>query len=355
MGCGVRVTLNLGMNLKKVGSIYHAQFKTAEGKVKSVSTKCTDKTEAARVAKAAGVAELESAAKAGRLSREAISHIMTGGKLTTAKAITKFEESLLRRRSPKTAANVMSILNAWATETEIESLPPSAITEAHVDEWINDPESTLKAATRQINLSAIRTFFDFCQDHGWAVGNPAGRQRVNVNMRLMSHEQKEVSERVPFTDMEIKAILKQVKDNPFWTFAVIISNEIGLRLGDICQLEWQSFVKPGVAVVWTDKRDRRVEVPVSARISDLLTEIPISSAQYMFPEEREMVLDVKRRSYLSIHFKRLCTRAGVTGKSFHCLRHGCITRWASQGKSLETIAKDVGHLDTDTTKGYIHQ
>ena len=342
------------MNLKKVGSVYHAQFRTAEGKTKSITTRCTDKVEAAKVARSAGIEQLESAAKAGRLTREAIGHITTGKKLTVTQAISKFDESLLRRRSPKTAANVMSILNAWASESKVENLPPSAVNESHVDKWVNNPESTLKAATRQINLSAIRTFFDFCQDHGWAVGNPAGRQRVSINMRLMSHEQKEIAERVPFTDMEIKAVLKQVRDNPFWTFAVTISNEIGLRLGDVCQLEWQSFVKPGWAVVWTDKRDRRVEVPISDKIADLLIEIPISSAQYMFPEERKTVLDVKRRSYLSIQFKRHCARAGVTGKSFHCLRHGCITRWASQGKSLETIAKDVGHLDTGTTKGYVH-
>jgi hypothetical protein len=36
----------------------------------------------------------------------------------------------------------------------------------------------------------------------------------------------------------------------------------GLRLGDICALEWACLKEPGKVVVWTDKRDTRVDLPV---------------------------------------------------------------------------------------------
>ncbi len=51
----------------------------------------------------------------------------------------------------------------------------------------------------------------------------------------------------------------------------------------------------------------------------------------MFPEERGTALDMKRRSYLSIQFKRYCARVGVTGKSFHCLHHALVQPWQVPG------------------------
>src|SRR4051794_36849762 len=78
---------NTDMKLKKVGGVYHAQFKTAAGKRTQVTTRCSDRSEAERVVKEAGIKDMEMAAKAGRLSRQAIGHIVAGRKTTIAKEI----------------------------------------------------------------------------------------------------------------------------------------------------------------------------------------------------------------------------------------------------------------------------
>lgn len=342
--------------LTKIGGYYHARIRTANGGSKTISTGATNLEDAERAVRESGLDELQAAARAGRLSREAIGMITTGRKLTITKALEKFSESLMRRRSPKTAANTMNVLRVWERDMHIGNLPPSALTDEHVDKWINNPESTAKAQTRRLCLSAIRVFMDFCLDHGWMASNPAGRSRVQVNMRMLSHEQKEAKEMLPFTTPEVKRLLKYFESNNmvFWQFAVKISDEIGLRLGDICNLEWDSFSKSGYAIVWTDKRDRRVMAPISDELSELLTLIPVSHEKYLFPEEREFNLDPKQRARLSIYFKRYCEYNDIKGKSFHCLRHGCITRWHKEGKSLEHISREVGHASTKTTKGYVH-
>ena len=139
----------------------------------------------------------------------------------------------------------------------------------------------------------------------------------------------------------------------FWQFAILISWEIGLRLGDICSLEWDCFTTPGRVTVWTDKRDRRISVPLSDELQQLITLIPLTSDQYLFPTER-VNIEQNKVAALSVFFKRLCEKVQITDKSFHCLRHGCITRWAKEGKSLESIGKDVGHANTKTTAGYVH-
>ena len=196
--------------------------------------------------------------------------------------------------------------------------------------------------------------FGFCVAKGWSAGDPA--RLVRVNLGTLSHAQKEVTEREPFTEFEFKRLVNALnKDGKmFWEFAVRLSWEIGLRLGDICNLEFDSFAKPGHIIVWTDKRDRRIAVPISKEIEELVTRIPLTSDKYLFPKERALNLDPKKRAILSVYFKRLAERQSIKDKTFHCLRHACITRWAKEGKSLESIGKHVGHASTKTTEGYVH-
>lgn len=345
------------MTLRKVGKFWKADFTGPDGKRTLVSTKCTDKDKAKAAVKESGLEQLVAAGKVGRLTNTVISQITTGKKLTLAKAADAYEESLLRRRAPKTAANIMAVVRAWLKATNLDSAAPAIVTEDHVDRWINDPESAAKYHTRRIGLSDIRTFFDFCIDHGWVTSNPAGKQRVSVRMELLSHAQKEPTEKQCFASPEIVRLLTELDKEPkylFWSFAVRISNEIGLRLGDVCQLEWDCFSAPGRVTVWTDKRDRRVSVPISKELEELVSVIPVESTQFLFPNERERIRDTSRRAGLSMDFKRLCERNGITGKSFHCLRHTCISRWAKEGKTLDSIAKDVGHANTKTTQSYVH-
>lgn len=342
------------MKLIKRGRVYHAKFKTPHG-TKVVTTKCTDREEAEKVVKASGLKDIESAAKSGVLSREAISRITTGKKLTIQKALAhyiKWLESV--GKAPKTIENNTSTVAAWARDAKVENVPPSAIDETHINQWINREDES-KANTRATALAAIRSFFGYCAAKGWSLGDPA--RLVKVNMGNLSHEQKEVHEKRTFTDFELKRLKKHLSDTEqvFWLFATAISEEMGLRLGDICQLEWSCFNIPNHIIVWTDKRDKRISVPISDDLNDIITMIPVHSHKYLFPEQREIILDLKRRSSLSVKFSRLLESQDIQGKSFHCLRHTCATRWAKQGKSLGSIGKDLGHSDEKTTKGYVHE
>ena len=56
------------MRIKKHSTgLHHAHFRSADGKAKSVTTRCTDKEEARKVVKESGIADLEAAAKADHL------------------------------------------------------------------------------------------------------------------------------------------------------------------------------------------------------------------------------------------------------------------------------------------------
>jgi len=131
-------------------------------------------------------------------------------------------------------------------------------------------------------------------------------------------------------------------------------------------LEWDAFGKVGVVIVTKNKRNKQLELPISPELADLVTTVPVISAKYLFPEQRALIVDVQRRAVLSMHFKRICERLGIKGKSFHCLRHSVATsRFAKADKaalakklvdnlSLEEIVALLGHSSTDVTKGSVH-
>jgi integrase len=289
------------------------------------------------------------AARAGHLSAVAASKTLFDQVVTLRSAAQEWADWLhATGRSQRTVHQYRFILWPWLKT--VQDRTPSSVAESDLSGWINRLDCQDKLATRAAKLAAARSLFDFCAAKGWSVGNPA--KLVRVNMALMRHSQKEPKERTPFTREEIHKLVEGCRD-PFWRAAIRIGQMTGLRLGDIAQLEWASVAKPGFVICWTDKRNRRVEVPVATdRMAAVLDEISKTDPTHLFPGARHIILDNDRRSYLSIQFGRLCRRAGIAGKSFHCLRYTYAHAQAEAGKPLWYIARRMGHSNTHMTSHY---
>jgi integrase len=352
------------MNLRKLKGIYHVSVAGKGGKRKLISTGCSDRSKAVKVASESGVADLEMAAKASRLTREVIGHITTGRRLTMAKALQPFEDWLTTcARSPKTVANNLTTIKRWLADMGIEGLAPGAVCASHIARWVNNPQSDSKRSTRAVGLSCIRSLFNFMAANGWIVADVS--KLVAVDASVMSHQQKESVARVPFTDTEVAKLLEWTENNSewFWYFAVLVSSETGLRLGDICQMEWGNFKNGGTRFsVWTDKTGSKVEHLVSPALAESIGCIPVTDAIHLFPEQRTLVLDVKKRGLLSVQFKRICDGLGIKGKSFHCLRHrnkpvediNSMAQSLAEKLSMEEMRKLLGHSSANMTKKYVH-
>jgi integrase len=184
-------------------------------------------------------------------------------------------------------------------------------------------------------------------------------------MGKLSHEQKEKKKVVPFTKKEYDKIMKEAVDcfrndavGEFWKVACSMSYWLGLRLGDIINFEWSS-IKGSKIIVWTEKKDSRVELPFNHELTggDIIAKcfagVPIDDDKYMFSREyRDKINNPKKRHYFSQQFKELMNRLEIEGKSFHCFRHAFATR--HKNLPIEEVAKMLGHKSTKTTKGYTH-
>tara|TARA_Y100000746_G_C15447895_1_gene425804 strand:- start:795 stop:1625 length:831 start_codon:yes stop_codon:yes gene_type:complete len=257
-------------------------------------------------------------------------------------------------KSNKTAENTWREVAHFLEDKELLDTHTEKIDEFIVNDYINNGKKITAVSTRRYKLSALRTFFNYCVAKGWMVGNPASL--VKVNIRKVPHKKRQAQKKEAFTPAEVKYIIANTEG--FWRSAVIIAVETGLRLGDIVQLEWDCF-SPTHVEVWTDKKDKKVALKMSARLRKTIGSLPQEDDSYLFPEERKKYLlpddgGAGRRTWFQQTFKRMLIRFGIEDKTFHCFRVTHASQRKKSGEDIETIAKDLAHSKSSTTvKHYI--
>jgi integrase len=291
----------------------------------------------------------------GNLSQTALARL-THGKLTLTQAAERwFEARRVRSRSPATIATDRSVIARWfAWKPALAQTAPMGLERGDLFDFVNRPGRSGATARRRV-LQVLISFVGFLADNGMIATNPAAD--VTVDIRALTHGQREKKVVAPFTAAEIKTIL--ARTDGWWHWATGISAATSLRLGDVAQREHESLGVPGHIVGWTSKRLRRVCLPINPRLTPglaaLLAAIPPSDSRYVFPEQAKQYADIAAgRSKFSMQFKRLLESLGIEGRSFHSLRHTAITRWKRIGFDLDQCAEYAGHKNPETTRGYIH-
>lgn len=347
------------MNLvKNEAGFYEVRYKDSSGKIRTKTTKQKNKDQARQFISKAKIAEMEMAAEMGILTPSVAAILVGGRKTTVEEALGPWREwREMKHHSPNSIADAETWVKAWATSEGVLNQPLMKITDKHLNRWVNSETCANKMGTRQVMLSALRSFFSFCSAKGWCLGDPSAL--VTVDPSILRHDQKEIYRQPIFTPDEVDHLLQATSEQGrrpsfFWHAAIAIGRYTGLRLGDIASLEWSCLAVTDRIVVWTQKRDRRVSIPiVPERFAQALAEVPKTDPEFLFPDQREIIRCPSRRALLSNQFGKLCRLCNIHGKSFHGLRATAATDLAVRGVSLEDIADLLGHSRVETTGGYI--
>lgn len=318
---------------------------------------------------------------------------LVGRNFTTQLAIEKWR---LEQKSYQSLSTIFinkrcQVLLAFAKAVNVHTKPPHLIEPSHVAQWINGIMRDRKVSTRLVAFSHLVSFFDWCQHNGFAIKNPA-RIVKRVSAHGVEHRLREKKERKIYTPEEIAAFCKaadelyekrrkaaEKREPALWNsqnvnrynllkharpyqiikFAFLIGCKLGLRLGDICMLEHQHLSTPGFITVWTHKRDKRVQIPLTDEMMNLFANIPIVDDRWLFPEAAILYKDCIERGsglchYMQKPFVEASERAGIKGHSFHDTRATAIYHWKQAGVQMPHIAKLVGHSSEQTTRAYIH-
>lgn len=361
---------------------YSVQIIGKHGKKIQSPTGCTSKVAAYQVVKESGIAEAEIATKAGILTRDVITKLVCGKNVSMQEAVAGWKEWIAGHLEPNTVENSTIALNAWIRDCKLDGIKPGGITPKQIDDYINDPASQRKASTRAVNLSAIKSFFSYATANSICFSDPSAK--IKIKMRNLTHLQKETRPKEVFTEFEERMIKRalesdlrsavekldeymekgatprlfeqrqEIQDKMFWRFAFTTGLSLGLRLGDICQLEWDCFNESKkTVVVWTDKRDARVALEYGDEVAGCLPP-KTPNGRHLFPRHAKVIRDTRKRAIFSVQFQRLMGRLGISGKSFHCLRHTYVTRCVAAGIPMPHISEAVGHSSTAITEVYNH-
>lgn len=230
-------------------------------------------------------------------------------------------------RSERHAMNAVRTLERFVADARLAARTPSDVTASHIGGWINNPANEVKLSSRRCMLSYFSSFFDFCAARGLLKRSPSAQ--VQVDTRILSDEQKSKGSHEPFTQREVEKLVSNTEG--FWRCAVLLASEAGLRLGQICELEWTALATPGAVLVAGHL------IPISERLHAWIFDTPVTSDRYVWSEEQETHLSAGRRAYLSLKFRRLCERQDIHGKSFEDLRRAFLARNKANGHTWEAI------------------
>lgn len=330
--------------------VFYAHITTTAGP-RRISLRTRNEREAHARAKEAKLAELEAAAQANALTAETVGRIVTGSRVTGLDVLAMWRDwATMAGLAPNSIHRYDLYARVFLRESGFETRAIGGVSEKHVDAFINPRDEVIVVSTRRNRLAAVSSLFEYAHAKGLTVGNPAALVRVRLSG--LSFAQKERKKRVPFTEAEM-ALLRTV-EAPFFSTVVLLGEHFGLRLSDVALLERACIAKPGVIVVWCDKRDRRLELSLPEHVRQHLDALESSHPSLFFPREAALAADPKRRSQLSMEFGRRLRRLGITDKSAHCLRHTFASKRAALGDTIDEIRGKLGHVAAATTLGYIH-
>lgn len=340
---------------------FSVQYLSAEGKRKSTTLPVTTKKEAEALVKELKIKEMEDVAKKDILTQEVFNKLQD--KNISVKQVTKEYLMHMKKasRSLSTINSGSAIFDQFIRDYKSGRVGINKVSDDDLFDFLNRDDGT-SLANRKLRRTFFKGLFDYCVAKGYAPRNPVGA--IGIDKSLLKHKQKEPKEKKPITIHEYRAIMQYA--DPFQEAITALSFWTGLRLSDCCSLEWASLSKDKM-VIWTIKRDKRVEIPVGHELFGgrelpyILSKIEVTDKYYCFPEMHREAQDQKLRSKRSTYYKRLLEKVSeyeglpeLADKSFHCLRHSFVTRLKRAGKTLEEIGKIVGHGDTKTTEGYVH-
>lgn len=148
---------------------------------------------------------------------------------------------------------------------------------------------------------------------------------------------------------------------------VLMTLYTGLRVGELCALQW-SDIRDGTVTV--NKSMHRIKNGDTTVVEITSPKTPTSNRTIPLPDFLRGLLERYREEgsvlktpqgkpveprLMQIKFKKMAAASGLENVNFHALRHTFATRCVEVGFDVKTLSEILGHTDVKTTLNrYVH-
>ena len=210
-----------------------------------------------------------------------------------------------------------------------------------------------------------------------AVLSYASENRMCIPMQSKINTPQDIAKELPVLTqsdqkMLVNMCLTQIDETKV---CVLLSLYAGLRIGEICALEWQDVdlenglihIRKTVSRISATERNTARSTLVIAQPKTIASfrDIPICS--WLVPVLKQ-VHDIRRSSFVAsshagfvsprtfdYRYHKLLKTAGIQTINYHALRHTFATRCIEAGIDVKTLSELLGHTDASITLNtYVH-
>lgn len=291
-----------------------------KGHTKSLRTK--DRAEAEKLFRDCKIVDIVHAAKADALTKQFWTRLIVGKDITITKALDEYAAAQqILGRSAYTINSAVKTIDHFIRQTCTGLAPIASLQPKHVTNYVN--AMGINFGTRMFRFHRLNSFFTYCHEMNWIPVNPC--LNVAVRTRDLTQAQLIQKKKIPFTPDEVERLLKVAPVDSFWHGAILVAKTYGLRLGTVSSLEWTSLPDLKRITVFTHKGRIVVDEPLTPELIAWFGRHPhIGESGFVWPDRAALVMELAS-GRMSGEFNRLCRKAGITGRCFHCFRSMVVT------------------------------
>lgn len=230
-----------------------------------------------------------------------------------------------------------------------------------------DNNGGLSAKTVTDILTIVKSTIDYARYNNLVVSCNLSKltiKKKDKEMRVLCQSEQDALIRVLIADMDL------------YKFGVLLSLYTGIRIGELCALQWEdlSITNSTLKVRKTMQRIRETNIGASSKTKIIITEpksdcsirdIPLPSflveiARQFRDHPKAYILSGERGKYIEPRtmqnrFKTYVKESGISDANFHSLRHTFATRCVEVGFELKSLSEVLGHSNVNITLNrYVH-
>lgn len=230
-----------------------------------------------------------------------------------------------------------------------------------------DNNGGLSAKTVTDILTIVKSTIDYARYNNLVVSCNLSKltiKKKDKEMRVLCQSEQDALIRVLIADMDL------------YKFGVLLSLYTGIRIGELCALQWEdlSITNSTLKVRKTMQRIQETNIGASSKTKIIITEpksdcsirdIPLPSflveiARQFRDHPKAYILSGERGKYIEPRtmqnrFKTYVKESGISDANFHSLRHTFATRCVEVGFELKSLSEVLGHSNVNITLNrYVH-